>query len=625
MKTARLLTVWLVVSALGTAPVRAGQSSAIDYLPADSLAIVVVRDGDRRVEALRDWVESIDLADSPLMRKLESNPEFMQGKFALMGFMAASGVDPWKAAGGVLGRELAVGIAPGEPGRPRVILAMVSRESALLDRILKSVHTLTGLERDGRPDESRSKEHDGVRVYSLAPNVYHCRVDDALLIANSGDLLRTAIASRSRPDDEARRSPRLTEARQRVPDDAVAWAFVDVRQIRSQVADDAKPDGPRDNPLGGFLLGAWWHAILHGDSAVGWARADATGIRLETRVVASQELPRTHRGFVPEPSRAATWNPADLPRFLAEIQVSRGWADLFSEREALLTTAGASQALQFTSTMSTLFGGMDFLNDVLPRLEAPTQLILARQDFSTTDVKPSPRLPAFALVQPIHSQAAADFAQRLRSATQMALSLLSLDMAQKNQPTYLIDVDRYRDQRIVFSTFSAPPSTTGMTMDAPQHGQPADPPNAADEGMTAPAGRQPDASVRYNFLPAAALVDDRYIVATSRALLQDVIDRILDAKSSAAAASRAAADRLDSFVLDVPSLVNVLRENRDELVINRMLEQNESKARAQTVVDTILAALEYAGVLRISSRIDGREHYAAFELSVRNPAGTRRP
>lgn len=608
----------------GAKPAIAARSAA-SYLPADALVAIQIQDGDRSIARLRELLEDSPFYDGDGFRRLESNTQFMQARIALAGLAVTAGTDPWNAVGAVLGRDLALAVLPGEPKKPKLLVAMVAREPALIDRLLNAVHALAGLVKNGEPDAGRSREIAGVRVFSASPELHHCRVDDALLVSNSRELLAQALELRKDEAKSLAGSPRFREALAGAGRDASIRAAVDLKALRALIPKDQPLDGPRENPLGGFLFGAWWHTLLNSDSGVAWIEAREGDLKLEARVSASEPLPASHKGFTSAAASKFDWPATKLPRFLSEVRVFRDWLALFGEREALLTTPAVSQLVNFSTTMSTLFGGMDFLNDVLPKLDAPARLILARQDFSVRDIVPSPQLPAFALVVPLKAAAGADFVKKLGSASQMALTLVSLGAAQEGNPSYLIDVDRHNGVKIVYSEFTAPPPTDGMSMDAPRSEamKPHDAPQSAPAAGSRPA-RVRGAAVQYNFLPAAAIVANQYVVATSREMLQDVIDVALAHAEDAGAKG---AKAVDSWTVDAASLAAILRDNREELIVNRMLEENESKQAAAGTIDLILELLGYLDGVRVSSQVGGNESRATLEIRTTiggQPRGSRK-
>ena len=107
------------------------------------------------------------------------------------------------------------------------------------------------------------------------------------------------------------------------------------------------------------------------------------------------------------------------------------------------------------------------------------------------------------------------------------------------------------------------------------------------------------------------MVADQFVVATSRELLQDIIDA---AQAHAEQADAAPPAARDSWFIDAPSLVAILRENREALIVNRMLEENESNQAASGTIDLILELLGYFESVRITSQVSANESRATLEI-----------
>lgn len=257
----------LLFTLLSACPAAVGQAggdrTAASYLPADATIAVGLRGADERLLDFRDWLEDSDYESSPLFKRLEENPQITQAR---VGLAAIVGADAWTGVGAVLGRDAAVALRPGAGGKPEILAAFVSGQPDLLDRIIKGVHALAGLTKGGEPDPKRVQDVEGVQVYSIAPELLQCRLDDALLISNNSKMLRDALAARKAGGDSLQSSGRFRDAMKGVPKDVCVWAVGDLKTLRKQVPNLETVEGPRENPAAGYLFGAWWQTLLRADS-----------------------------------------------------------------------------------------------------------------------------------------------------------------------------------------------------------------------------------------------------------------------------------------------------------------------------------------------------------------------
>lgn len=604
--------------------------SAAAYLPDTLFAVAVLREGDKQTAAFRALLEEQKFEETPLHDLLMAGPELAPARIALMGLAASAGTDAWSAVGALLGRELAIGLAPGKGKEPAFILVAVAREPALVDRLLQGIYAVAGLSRGaGEPNPQKSEKIGDVTVYSLNKDALHCRLGRAIILTNSRELLNAALDAHARGKNRLLDAPRYGECLKQVPANAAAWGYADMATIREKLTSGKPLPAQLPNPLGGFLFGGWWHTLRNADSAVFWVVADKGALKISTRTETATPLPETHRGLVPQNLPPAGWPAARLPRFVAEFSVTRGWADLFSEREALLELPAAGDLVNFTNTMTTLMGGLDFMDEFLPKVNGPVRLVLGRQDFSLSQYDPTPKLPSFALVIPLKLPSDAEFARRLHSASQSAMSILNLDAGQKKEPQFLIDIDRYKGYRVLQAEYPAP-SGEGMRMEAMSQKRGASAEKEAAAKEEEPAQGRPvaadkprknekrQAGIRYNFAPAAALVEDQYVIATSLDLLHHVIDAISDAKKEKTSAAKPTKEPpADFLAIAVPEVVKLLRENREELVTNQMLEKDKTRAAAEKDMDALFAGLDFFNKLEIRSHCTGREARATLTLSLR--------
>ncbi len=639
----RLLAGLTLILGAGTAiampEVRPGQPappiasvSAAACLPEGVLIVVSLRDGDQQIPAFRRLLDEQQVEESAAYHLLNANPQIMQARIGLAGLAMTAGTDVWGALGAVLGRDLTIGIVPGEGKNARFIGASITRDAPTLGRLLDAVHVAAGLVKNGTPDPARSELIDGVRVFKTENNVWHGLVGDTVFLGNSRDLLRAALGARANAKGRLSDLPLYRDAAAQVPEGAPAWAFVNMAGIRAALGPERALPEQVNNPLGGFLFGGWWRTIVQSDGAVAWATASPRTLTLDLAVSSTTPTPASHAGFVVSGAPAPRWSSAALPGYAAELSVTRDWASLFAERESILTLPAAGQIVNFSNVLTTLMGQLDFTEQVLPAVRGPMRLIIARQDLSALPYQPSPRLPAFALVAPLKFDPNSDFPRRLYTAAQMAMSFVNADAAQKQQPAYLIDTDRYRGTRILIAEYPDPTAHAAPGMDGPGAMTPADskradaaPPAGAQPAEAARPTPKPTVSARYNISPAAAVVDGHFVIATSPALLKQIIDAIADGAEGKAAGPGAAGALADTLTLRVPPSLQMLRDNREELIVNRMLEKDLSKEQAGRDVDAFFGLIGFLDRLSLTSKPVEHGYRATLAVTLREPPVLRSP
>lgn len=558
------------------------------YVPADMPIVVTVTNGDQHTSAFRAMLEATRFTDSPTWRGIMADPGIQKTRIDLMGLAAAAQTDVWTALGALLGRDLVLGIGPGPGDDASFVLAVTARDDATVGRLLATIHEVAGLEVAGRPDEGRTFDVRGTRVYRFDDELLQCRVGSVLILTNRRSLMEAALAG----DDALRLESAewYGAARTRVPETAAVWASARREAFIAAVGPYELPSR-LSNPLAGFLFGGWWNFLRSTDELVVWAEPVPSALRvhLETSPVDAAHGPLP--GFLP--AKTVTVDPLDTTDAAASLQLHRGWAQLFGDREALLTEAAVSNLTNFTGTLTTLMGGVDFVDEVMENVAGPIQLILARQDFDDLGVDPTPKLPAFALVIPLDVDDQAMLRRRLDSAALTAASIINADDG-RDGPGYLIDIEPYREQRVMMMSLA--------------------PVERRDDAMLATRTM----GVRYNFAPAASLVGNRYVIATSAPLMHSVIDAALDGTTKPDGVEAA----YDALRIDAGAVLAMLRDNREELVTDRMLEEDQARDDAARDVDAILGALEFVDSLSLSAHTDADGGEATLVLTLREPAET---
>lgn len=575
-------------------PAPGASAAAREYLPADLVAAGFLRDGDRSVGALWKMLEELGVTQSAAWTSLIGAPNLQGPKFAWAGVTASAGTDALGGLAALLGSEVAVGIRPsagstpasgGEP-KPDWILVAHARQPEIVGKMLGSVHKMTGL-----PDASRTRRVGETEVHVSKPDFCHAFTGEVLLLSNRFELLRDALdgGKGSRLGSTAG----FRSASSQVARDAAAWVYADGAAIR-RLAGLRETISPRlEEPLGGLLFGGFAHRVANADFAVASVRPtnNERGLRVEAHAISDVALPSSHRGFPSVdalPQRSSKQVGAPVEDCVAVIAVERDWADLFAEREALLHLPAAAKMVEFAATMTTLLGGLDFIEEFLPALRGPLQIVAMHRDSATTTYDAKPVLPAFAIIAPVEAPPSqgVPWVRRFESGALMLFAFLNFESTQRGDPNLLIELEPDGDARILSAAYPPPAS-----------------------------GKREARGVRFNFEPAVACVEDFLVIASTREAAHEAVRSIRDGEFSDSAHG------IDSIRLDGPLVHRLLIENRSELVANRMLEHDESRDAASAAVD---AGLEWLALLRgIDARTRLGEKDAEIVLEVRVGKATK--
>lgn len=565
----------LVIGALlGVASASAlpGSGGTLDLIPGDALATITLRDGATRAEEIRDSDAVKRLLESEPFEALRNEPNFLKAQGVVYLLAGSAGLDPWKLLAQALGREATFALLPGKGGaQPTALLVIEPQDAAIAQRLLTGVLQFVGAASGGKASDDRTREIDGVRIHQIGPGLTVATIGERIAFCNDAERLGSLGRSGSRP--RLADAPRFVAASKAVPGAALAWSFVDLQAIRA--ASPPVGDGKLDNPLAGVLFGALVQSALKADAGAAWLSVEPDGaLALRGRLIGGAPSEATLKAFCP-PADGADWSRLELPGLMTRVYVSREWNELWDAREKFLDEQGVRGLAEFAGTLTTIMGNFDFSSELLPEMRPALQLLISRQRFDAT--APTPELPGFALL--VHLKNAQKVGPRLESAMLALLGFLNIDAGQKMQPQYQLGIDVHRNVRVVSARF----------------------PQMLDAG---PPG------IRHNFEPCFAAVQDRFVIATSRRMLCDVIEAAEKLPTATAAAGKRCADLID---VDVPEVLKILAANRELLVTNRMLSEDLPRETVAAQMGLVFEAIKQFERLRIEMEpVQG-----GLELAVR--------
>lgn len=613
-------------------------------LPAHAIASLTIRNGRAEMRHLANRVREGGYGPSAAGQLINANRDLTQGRVALAGLAGAVGVEQPDVLGLLMGTEMTLALLPNENPEGEPILAGVSRvdDPDRVRQLLTVVGRFAGAERV--PELEQAVAGSSAEVIRLGagtgargaggsanrpPLLYTLR-DRELIFANDVEVMRSILAPgpewQSLADDAA-----FQEAMVAAPANAVlvgqlragAWS-ADGNAGAALLFPERAP-----NALGGMLFSGWQRALTSAERIVMWANlggsagpggdddaGEVTPLMLQIggRIEPGASLPDEFEGFFAavedDAGEASGLSDVDsvesgvisnavAPRPLLHLRVERDWAALFTARERYLTPTAAGQLVEFANGLSTLMGGIDFIDDVLGRIEGPIEVVAAPQTFGT--IQPTPMLPAFALAARMPGVAESDpaFAARLESAALSGLAVTNIDGAQKGRPALLLGMEDLEGHRVIYGRYPAPQPMDGGPAPAPS----SDP---------APTAVGPE----YNFEPCIALAGDRLLIATSLDLMRNLLSAPAGPPD---VVDRAAGDRLG---MDVGGVVSELRRNEDQLIANRMIERNISRAAALRDVRRILAALDLIDTIELTTIQRAPTGRLDFTLTVTAEART---
>ncbi len=395
----------------------------------------------------------------------------------------------------------------------------------------------------------------GADVWYLGDDVKIAR-RDALVVASSDEgYLRDVLDLAAEPSAKglAGRAS-FDEARETRSDEQLLWGWVDLKRVEAVANWSGSGEKMKElramngQPAVQMLLGPGVAALGTSETATFWIAT--RGAELELGLAGQGVEPA--EVLMPDPSRDAP--PAPLPHAddCGSLLVYRDLAGAFAHRVDLFPPEMLPKFSKATTDLALFFGGKDLGEDVLPHV-SPWIRVVARHPRFDEGVVPEIPLPAAAALVKVDDPATRG--PELTAAFQTLISAINLDRAQKGMSPFVMQLETVDG---VFVTRAHYP----------------------------PPGPEDGVDMIYNFVPAAAMVGDVFVIGTHASVVRDLVGEI------ASGETRPVEGASEAMWLDGPALARVVEDNFDALVMQNMLDEGHDIEAARQEIGGLLGAVQ---------------------------------
>jgi len=523
-----------------SAPLLAQERTPLaERAPAGATAYVEIRGLGDRVEKLWDSPLAEAIRQHPATKKwLDSadGQKFLFGQGMVQGMV---GLD-LKA----LIKEVGKGdIAIAVYGLPEHALVLAELDPKLANRIVGAI------EFAGQKPRTQivPAGADGPAIFRVG-KAFVC-IEPTLTILSPDEKLVRAV--RSRKGEFMASDEKLAQARRLVGSDALVFGVLDLRPFHAKLASQGKPKDFAQ----ALLLGALPHDVRNAPYAGFGFDIRAEGRKWTIRAEGHVPVPEQR----PEGVQAAFGGtledfPFALPAdTIAVVRMKRNLSSLWEYQDDLIAEKALPSLVKFDGTFKTLTG-LTFAEELLPNLGDEVTVVAVQREWADGEQPPEVKLPHIALVWPLKTDDR--MRQSIDLAFQQVMSLIGLQQAEMSRK-FMVMRETYKDVAIMTASYPAPAK-------GEMQGRRALP-------------------IRYNFDPAAAVVGDHYVLASSSAILK----RLIDGRDGV---TKAPAGKNAGLWLNARPGMAMLAANRDALIAQHMLEKGVDKAAATTAIGIMLEA-----------------------------------
>ncbi|MHC4490266.1 MAG: hypothetical protein ACYTDU_01395 [Planctomycetota bacterium] len=558
----------IVLVLLFVTPLLAEDPSLASRFPADPAVYVEGRKLGTTIDAVVASPVGQAVRTHPGLQEALETPKARQLLFVQAMLKGATGMDLQGVARALFAREFAAAVY----GEQRAI-AMARVDAQTAETLFAGAEILSQQQRS----EVLPADAEGAALWRLG-RAFVC-IEKDLLVVSSDEALATTVRNRTAPGvGEVTR-----EARGRIGADTDLFVYVDLKVFSDKLRAAGKPQD-----LGqALILGAFAHQVPDAP----WA---AFGLRL---AVEQDEVRLTARGLVPvagapaDPVQASFGGtleplPFRLPEHtLAVARTKRSLSAIWSHRDDLVQERAIPKLVEFETNFGNLTGGMSWVEQFLPSLrEADLVLLATRRVYREGEPAPAVRYPQGAVLFPIKKSDR--FGLKLQIGFQTAIGIINAQQGMSGK-AFFLTTEPYKGTMIQTARY-LPPS----------------------EGEKEMAKALPP---RFNLEPSAAIVGDHFVLASTRGVVEELIDA-QDGTTPVQAGVNS------GLWLRPPEVLAILKENREALIAQTMMKEGDDRPTAEKKIDFVLDLGRYVRSLALTAEQSRASLGVVLEV-VLGPAG----
>ena len=541
----------LTANAIAAEPAAAARRAA-DLFPASAVAYAELSEPGKLAEGILAHPLVARALMQPEAKQALESPQYQQFRLVL-GLVEAQMGMPWRDAL----KDVTGVYAAGDIKTEGVAVLIHAKKPETLTKLTTALLNLARLDaqRKSQPDPIQEGEYRGSKTYAAGEGRAAIH-GNWLLLCNVESLAREVMDNLA-ADQPAAATPTLAadgefkSALATRGDSGIAWAWLRLGPLREK-GPLAYLQSEKANDAGAEVLFGGLLSVLGKTPFItATVQTKEDSLRVAIAVPHDPTWVRPARDFYFGAGSQGSAPPLlSVKNTLGAISFHRDLSAIWTSSDELFNDQDAAKVEQADAGLSTFFSGKEFGKDILGQFEPGVQIVVARQEFGP-ERQPAIKLPAAAIVLGLKETDKID--RQMRVSFQSLIGFLNIVGAQNGQSQLELHNEKRDGAEYNWASY-APGETT-----------PQDP------------GRLHD-----NFSPSLVIVGKRMIVASTIDLATEL--------AKATPAPAAASARRSNFAISVdgPAIVDALRENRQHLVAQNVLEKGNSEERAGKEIDLAL-------------------------------------
>lgn len=547
--------------------------SASQLLPSSCVLYAQITDPAELVETI---------VEHPIRYQIEQLPQWQQAteqeqykKFiAGRQFFELQMKMNWKEATKAL---TAGGIYAAVDAQTEAVILLVQADNAkTMKRFQDKLLVLTQLGKTYK--ESQKARYRDVQAYEVDQSLVAV-FDNWLLATNRPEAGKAVIDRWLDHGDECLASNESFQKASPENADALSgWGWADLQTLRTAGVAKKLFSGKTDNPAAELLVGGIMSTLTKTPHATLELETSTDGLSL------SLQAPH-HPEWVPE-ERAFYFGPdstgrgpqlASIPGTLLTVSTYRDIGEMWLRAGDLFNERINDQFAEADASLTTLFAGKDFGEDILGSLTPEIAFIATRQSFENQLPRPAIKLPAFALIAQMKNPE--KMTRELRRTFQSMIGFFNVIGAMEGRAQLEMAMDKRDDgSETVTTTYIPEPEEEQST----------------------------SADLIFNFSPSIGFQNSTVIVSSSQSLVNQLLSH--DCVTGAGPSNSVAH-------VQAETLQQVLEDNQEQLISQNMLEDGNSREEAEVAISLLLQAV---GLIQdVSASLNVEQEHLSFDLNLK--------
>jgi len=555
-----------------------------EWIPRDAVIVVDIAQPGQLLDQLLDDRVTNAVTAAPQYQAATDNAEFKQLVGLVKYYQEKYEVDLRGLAGKLLGGGVTWAVGPKEAN----LLIVDTEDAKLLEEVHEFLRVVTRGEAEklGQANPITSAEYRGLTGWRFGPNEAHAIVGNRLVLTNKPDWLKAAADLRvDGSDASVAKSPNFRTAQAAIGANAVASIYADLALLKQipQLQTALSKNG--ENPLASLLFAPVLAALRESNWLAIGAGIEGRKLVFEAALDGTPSDASSPEGFsTPATAQGGAMPNFAVPRQIASLSFYRDLHQFYAAKDKLFPER-TSGLIFFENMMGIFFTGRDLTDEVLAETTPEVRFVVAEQQYDPKVGTPQVQLPGFAVV--LRMKNPDKFAPVAEEAFQKALGLVNFTRGQAAQPGLIIDRPMHGDVKYTVAAF-APPSQ----------------PSESPVGM------------HVNFQPTLAMPNGYLIISSAEGLARDLIDAL---KEEAAGNVQPLAGMHSLLTVDGSRVASILNANRENLILQNMVEKGNTREQAATGLDMGLKIGQAIRQVSLSMGARDGQTRAKLEIAVEVP------